>query len=674
VVFADISGFTALAERLDPEAVRNLMNSCFEHLVPVIEKYEGTVDKFVGDAVMALFGAPLAHENDAERALRASLEMVEALAKFNAEHRLDLGLHFGINTGEVIAGEIGSQGRRDYSVMGDAVNLAARLEDVSQRGEILVGPDTHRMTAALFEFETLPTITLKGKSEPIVVHRLSGLRSTPATTRGIRGLRSPLVGRDVELARLGVVLRSLRDGTGGVVAVTGEAGLGKSRLIAELRQSEGRGITWAEGRALSHTTRMSYWTARDILISLLELTPDTPPHDIKLILRGGVRQILPEKADEVYAYLATFMGLPEDEVIAGHTSYLAGGVLKKRIREAFRDYVAARASERPLAVVWEDLHWADSSSLDLLREVLPLGGRMPCLLILAFRPEGSINQILDVSIPPSTPKYEVVKLEPLHRLECESLVQNLLKIENLHDTTLKLILDRAEGNPFYLEELLRALIDANAVVVRDGHAFATRPIEQMDIPNTLQGVLMARIDRLPLESKQALQTASVIGRVFQLKVLERLYSTPTAGDGLHAHLDVLERREFVHPRNGPEIAQGLAAQEYIFKHVVTQSVAYNCLLIARRKQIHRAAGEAMEALFPDRIGELAVTLAHHFEMAGAVDRALHYLALAAERAKNIYSNTEAIALYEKAIDQVNKLLVRIAGRPASGTRWPLNFT
>jgi len=231
---------------------------CNTLLVPVVEKYGGVVDKFVGDAIMALFGAPVARENDAERALRAALEMIDALAVFSAHHDTDLGMHIGINTGLVIAGGIGSEGRQQYSVMGDTVNLAARLEDASERGEILVGPGTHRLTASLFDFEALPPIQVKGKAEPVVVHRLISLKAVPGPVRGIAGLRSPLVGRDAEMQRLQSALRDLSAGKGGVIAITGEAGLGKSRLVAELRRSPPADVLWAEGRAQSYTEGMSY--------------------------------------------------------------------------------------------------------------------------------------------------------------------------------------------------------------------------------------------------------------------------------------------------------------------------------------------------------------------------------------------------------------------------------
>src|SRR5438552_6291002 len=237
ILFSDVSGFTALAEQKDPEEVRALMNACFESLVPIVEKYGGTIDKFIGDEIMALFGAPTAHEDDPERALRAGLEMMDAIAAFNRVHKTQLNLHIGINSGPVIAGQIGTENHRDYSVMGDAVNLAARLEDASSSGEIFVGPNTYRQTAHAFEFEEIPPLRLKGKEAPVQVHRLIRAKTKAKSRRGIAGLPTQLVGRDSELDRVKGAFQLLERGHGGIYAVLGEAGVGKSRLIAEARAS-----------------------------------------------------------------------------------------------------------------------------------------------------------------------------------------------------------------------------------------------------------------------------------------------------------------------------------------------------------------------------------------------------------------------------------------------------
>ncbi len=653
VMFADISGFTALAETMDPEAVRDLMNTCFEQLVPVIQKYEGTVDKFIGDGVMVLFGAPLAHENDPERALRAALEMMGALAAFNAQHRTDLDIHFGVNTGLVIAGGIGTRERQEYSVMGDAVNLAARLEDASEPGEILVGPDTHRLTAPLFDFETLPPIRVKGRSELLVVYRLLGLRAAPSSVRGIEGLSSPLVGRGSELLQLQTALRVLQEGRGGKVAIVGEAGLGKSRLVAEVRQSLNGNLAWVEGRCLAHTQGMGYWVARDVLCGLLGVNADTPAATLGGALYHSVAQLFPEHEADSYPYLALVLGIPLDALdttMTERVKYLEAATLQRRIHEAFREYVRRQAMEQPLVLVWEDLHWADPSSLHLLEALLSLTDQAPLLLLLALRLGG--GRVEPFHLRATTTygqRYQVIELEPLTHDDGTQLVHNLLKIEDLPEETRELILDRAGGNPFYIEELLRSLIDAGVVILRGDRAIATHAISELDVPDTLQGVIMARIDRLMPRVKRTLQTAAVIGRVFQRRVLAYLLDPETANGRLDTTLEELRGHEFIRVRVA-DTWDGVEEQEYIFKHTLTQETAYHSLLITQRKGLHKQAGEAYEALFADRRDELMPTLGYHFEKAEVNDKAFRYFAQAGERAKATYANEEAIRYFRTALE------------------------
>ena len=334
ILFADISGFTSLAERMDPETVRDLMNSCFEELVPIIARYEGTVDKFTGDGVMALFGAPVAHEDDAQRALRAALDMREAVEEFAAERDLELGVHFGANTGLVIAGGIGSRERQEYSVMGDAVNLARRLEEASARDEILVGPDTHRLTQAIFEFDALTPVHVKGKEEPVSVHKLLAPRAAPARERGIPGLVSPLVGREAELLALSEALESLRAGVGGVVTVVGEAGLGKSRLVAELREKQLEGpaagwVHWVEGRCLSYGSSIAYLVWLEVVRRLLGVRGEDPPAHAVEVLRARLRALSPDGFDQFLPFLGQLMELPLEPADADRLTELGGERLKE---------------------------------------------------------------------------------------------------------------------------------------------------------------------------------------------------------------------------------------------------------------------------------------------------------------------------------------------------------
>jgi class 3 adenylate cyclase/tetratricopeptide (TPR) repeat protein len=647
IVFADVSGFTALSEKLDPEKVRELTNACFECLVPIVQKYGGTVDKFIGDEIMALFGAPVAHEDDAERALRAALEMMDEIAVFNRKYVTELGLHLGINTGLVVAGQVGAGAHRNYSVMGDAVNLAARLEDASSTGEIFVGPVTYRQTRPLFDFEALPPLSLKGKGALVQVYRLLGAKATPEPTRGIGGLRAPLIGRDEELEQIGNAMAELARGNGSALAIVGEAGLGKSRLVAEARSYLPANTVRAEGRALSFTAGMSYWLAREIVLSLLGVSAEAEQAEIVGSLQSTVDVYGPS---EVYPYLARLLELPMESPMEDRVKFLSAETLQTRILEALGDYVRSRAKHLPLVLIWEDLHWCDPSSWQVLKTLLPLSAEVPLLLLCVARPDD--NRLSEIFREAKYPCH-TIELSPLTRKESGSLVQQLLHLENFPDRMREVVLNRAEGNPFFLEELLRSLIDTGVLTLREGRAIPTREIDTVEIPDTLQGVLAARIDCLQQNNKQALQRASVIGRIFQQRVLAHLYNNQK-GVGLDASLRELQRREFIQSREqqASETA-GLEEDEYIFKHAITHDVAYSSILLARRKELHRLAAEAIQTLFPDRLDELSATLGYHFEKAEVAEQAAFHLGRAAERAKATFANAEAIGFYESAIRQIS---------------------
>lgn len=649
VMFADVSGFTQLASDLDPEEVRNLMNRCFDHLVPAVARYEGTVDKFVGDAIVALFGAPVAHEDDPVRALLAARDMQAALMEFNRLQGMDLTLHFGINTGPVVAGHVGALDRQDYSVMGDAVNIAARLEDLSEPGEILVGHDTFRLTRVVFDYEPLPDVRVKGKDDPIRVYRLGGARSRPADARRVAvGSESPIVGRADELARLGGAIARLERGSGGRIAIVAEAGLGKSRLVAEARRSTGAGVRWAEGRGLSYAQGLSFGVARELLCSLLGVRDDEPPAEFAHSLEEAVRAVAEGDADEITPYLARLFDLElEDERMADKVRHLSGGMLRQRIGAAFRDILRRSARRQPTVIVWEDLHWADASSIDLLESLSELPDEEPLLAMLVFRPEA--GRVLDLHrrlAERHGEGYEVVDLTPLGEDESRALVDGYLQSGALPPPTRARILAKAEGNPFFLEQLVHSLDESGA-----GDA------EPLDIPDTVQGVIAARIDRLPVADKRALQAASVIGRIFQRQVLRRLIGDAGRED-LEISLGELARRAFVRPRErGTAAAPGIAEiVEYIFKHVITHEVSYGTLLLARRRELHRRTGEAVEALFPEQREELAGTLGFHFQRAGEHARAAEHLLKAGDRAKAQYANEEALGFYRAAREEIVRLL------------------
>lgn len=648
IMFADTSGFTALSEARDAEYVRNLMNDCFEQLVPVVEAHGGTIDKFIGDAIMALFGAPIAREDDAARALNAALSMLEKLDEFNRAKGVEVGLHFGINTGQVVAGEIGSAGRRDYSVIGDAVNVAARLQDLSKRGEIFVGPETHRLTRNEFDFEALDAIALKGREAPVPIFRLIGHKTRTSVNPHTSLFDTPMVGREDELEVLVQAATKLREeGAGAAILIAGDAGVGKSRLVAETRLALEPALFWVQGRAQSYAQNASYATERAILLQLLGASIDTEPADLARMLLARCHALLANVAEETYAHLAAIVGLPPDDIALRYTQSVTAEALKPRIAQAFLRFTKACGGDKPLALCFEDVHWVDQISVELIRYLAHASAQQGVLLILTSRSEA----LSELGLGDESLALETLRLDPLGPTTSANLMRNFLGSEELPADTLKFLHERAEGNPFFLEELLRSLVETGTLTVEDGQAVLRPAISNSAIPTTLQGIIMARLDRLPATSKATLQTASVIGRTFLLRLLAYVHDGGEAQSArLHDRLKLLEDREFVRSNALREFDQ--AEREYAFHHAVTQEVVYGSLLEKRRAQIHRSIAETIESYFGDRSDEFASALALHFRHAGEQRKAAQYYLLAARRASTVLAFDEARTCYVGALEQL----------------------
>ncbi|HUQ14026.1 MAG TPA: adenylate/guanylate cyclase domain-containing protein [Novosphingobium sp.] len=648
VMFADTSGFTAMSEARDAEYVRNLMNDCFEQLVPVVEAHGGTIDKFIGDAIMALFGAPIAREDDATRALNAALAMLEKLDAFNRANGVEVGLHFGINTGEVIAGEIGSAGRRDYSVIGDAVNVAARLQDLSKRGEIFVGPETHRLARNEFDFEALDAIPLKGREAAVPIFRLIGHKSPTYLSPNASSFDTPMVGRETELRVLVEAASKLcAGGAGSAILIAGDAGVGKSRLIGETRLTVEPDLFWVQGRAQSYAQNASYATERTILLHLIGATIDTDPADLARMLLDECRARIADLAEETYAHLAAIVGLVPDEIALRFTQSVSAEALKPRIAQAFLRFVKASRGGKPLALCFEDVHWLDPVSVQLIRHLIDAAAAQGVLLILTSRSEALSELGLDRGDLP----LQTLRLNPLDTSTSANLMRNFLKCETLPPESLEFLHERSEGNPFFLEELLRSLVETGALAVEDGRLVSQPTMSATAIPTTLQGIIMARVDRLPGGSKSTLQTASVIGRSFLLRLLAFVHEGGQVQPAkLHDQLMLLEDREFVHKNTAYQLDQADSA--YVFHHAVTQEVVYGSLLEKRRAQIHRAIAETIESYFGDRSEEFAPALALHFRHAGEPRKAAQYYLLAARRASVVFAYEEARNCYVNALEQL----------------------
>ena len=652
VVFADISGFTELVERLDPEVVASFLNDCMKELIDAVYQCEGMVNQIIGDCVMAVFGAPIALEDDAERALRAALAMRERLEAINKrwldQLKEPLALHTGISSGMVVATNVGSDLRMSYHIIGDSVNVASRLQGVAASGQIVVSQSTYRLTSGSFDFRPLEPVCVKGKKEPLTVFELIEAKSQPGKIRGLEGLTAPLVGREWECKVITKAIAATTSGQGTMVLVYGDAGVGKSRLLEEVRSCDLTGCAWLEARSFASTQTLSYAPILDLLRQQIQIADKQGIEEQQTALRLYVTDNFPAES-QVYSILAQVLALPLAESDAELIKTLTGEEFRARFFAIVEQRLLSLAEKQPLVLVFEDLHWADESSIDLLAYVLPLIKRTRFSFIglsrSRQRPVSFWNKLAPV-LEECRENLVEVPLQSLSVEESRTLMNHLLGGDYLPEPVAAEILDKSEGNPFFLEEVLRSLIERGGLVLEEKRWMATPLTGTLQVPDTLQGVLLARLDRLSVELKQVTQKAAVIGRIFHYRVLERLTN---ASNSLRGQLASLEALDLVHEgRRLPEL-------EFIFRHALTQEVAYQTLLTPARKELHRQVGDALEWLFRDRLDEFAGVLAYHFFSAESWQKALDYSIRSGDAAFRVCAYAEARDHYGRALECLKSL-------------------
>ena len=640
VLFADVANFTAMSEELDPEEVHQIMDGCFRILMDEIHKYEGTINQFTGDGVMALFGAPVAHEDHAQRACYAALLIQNTLSDYGEKLKKDRGIDFkmriGLNSGPVVVGSIGDDLRMDYTAIGDTINLASRMETTAKPGTVLVSGFTHKLVRDYFKFESLGKIQVKGKELPQEAYEL--LATSEVKTRieaaAVAGL-TKFVGRRREMEALQEALERTRSGSGQVVGIGGEAGVGKSRLILEMRKmfpKEEYG--YLEGRCLHYGSSMAYLPMLDILRSYFEIKEGEQESLIKKKMKEKIFE-LDEKLKTVIPPFQELLSLKvEDEAYIK----LEPKQKREKIFEAMRDLFIRESQNKPLVLVFEDLHWIDKTSEEFLDYFIGWLANTPILLIILYRPEYTHRWA-------SRSYYNNVRVDQLSIPTSAELVQSILREGEVVPELSNLILGKAAGNPLFMEELTHSLLENGSIQKKDHQYSLSRRPSDIQVPDTIQGIIAARIDRLDESLKRIMHVASVIGREFAFRILQAI--TEMKGE-LKSHLLNLQGLELIYEKRlFPEL-------EYIFKHALTQEVAYNSLLLKRRKEIHEKIGRAIEEIYPDRLEEFYEMLGYHYSKSDNLDRAYQYLKLSGNKAMKAYSNLEAFHFYKDAINMLKQ--------------------
>ncbi|MDO8475150.1 MAG: adenylate/guanylate cyclase domain-containing protein [Candidatus Rokubacteria bacterium] len=636
VLFTDVAGFTPLAEKLDPEDVHRIMDRCFEVITAEVHRFEGTINQYTGDGVMALFGAPIAHEDGPRRAVHAALGIQRALRDYGEELKAqggpELQMRIGINTGLVVVGRIGDDLRMDYTAVGDTTNLAARMQQVARPGSVVVTEATHRVISSFFETLDLSEVSVKGhapvRAWEVLRPRLRRSRFEASVERGL----TPLVGRVHEVATLLERFTEVKAGRGQVVFISGDAGIGKSRLLLEFRRrmaEAGEAVTWLEGQCISFGQSIPFLPLLDQLRENFSIEEFDGEPEIIAKVEHGMRRM--GQLEAYIPYVRYLLSVdPGDPAVAA----MDAPARRKGVLEAMRALALRGASIRPIVFVFEDLHWIDASTEEYLNSLMGSVAGAPIMVLMTYRVGYN---------PPfgSRSFYTTLALHTLSEAEALDMAGLVLGTDQFPVELKAALLDKAEGVPLFVEEVAKTLLDLGVLRRENGGLRMVKGVGEVSVPETIHDIIMARLDRLGDDGKRTVQLASVIGRQFLKRLLERIAGLTGKLEGL---LQELKALEIIYE-------QGLLPEPaYIFKHAVIQDVAYSSLLKERRRELHRAVGGAIEELYPDRLADHYQELAHHFVSGEDWPKAFEFLVRSGDRAKDAFANQSALDAYAKALD------------------------
>ena len=632
VLFADVANYTSISENIDPEEVHQIMDGCFKILMDEIHRYEGTINQFTGDGVMALFGAPVAHEDHAQRACAAAVSIQKAMGEYGEKIKKKTGTDFtmriGLNSGPVIVGSIGDDLRMDYTAVGDTTNLAARIQQSTNPREVWVSQETRNIIRDYFQDEPVGKIQLKGKSRPQPTYRVIAKRPGVRTRFEavlMRGI-TEFVGRGPEMEALQAAFKKAKNGDAQIVDVVGEAGVGKSRLVYEFRETLGNDATFLSGVSIHYGRNISFLPVVDVVKGAFGIAEGMTEEDVSKCIEekatGGLAPMIP--------FYRNLLSLKVDDSIL---DFLDTEGRKFATFEAVKELLFTISENKPLVLFLDDAHWMDKISEELFTYFSRSFVKKPILMIANYRPEGALAWAQGAH-------YQRLGLETLSDNSSIRLMRNILGGVALESNLEKKLIERASGNPFFVEETVRELLDRGELVKKGDTYVSVQPIDKLEVPRTIQGVLAARMDRLSEDLKKTIQVASVIGRDFAFRLLK---NTMELGDELRAHLTNLVGLEILYEKVlYPEL-------EYIFKHALTQEVAYESLLKQRRKELHGRIAQAIEEIYSHQLEAHYELLAYHYERSGNQNKAIDYLILAGEKSNQHGAAQTASDFFEKAL-------------------------
>jgi len=658
VLFADLSGFTSMSEKLDPEDVTTVMNECLQIMGDTVTAYGGYIDKFIGDCIMALFGAPITHENDPELAIRAALDMRHKIEEYNKKLPVKLekplGLHIGINTGLVVAGKMGSDARMDYTVMGDTVNLASRLESNALVGQIFVSSRTYNQAKHLFEFIEKEPISVKGKVEPVGVYevvRVLDISEIKASSVS----ELPLVGRIKEIESLSSSVKRLQEGEGQSLFLISDPGFGKSRVQVELKNRfKKEDIQIIEGRCLSYGKNSPYHTFSEIFkrifaiehddmaVSIVEKLSDGLP-----LLVGEDRSFLTDEAKKGVVFIGKLLGVELSSIYDIPLGDMSPQEIHTSTIRSISWFFSALGRRKATVLSIEDTHNADSATIEAIASLISVSKSSPLMLLLMIRPDksSSVMKLLPLARRVLGDRSIEVSFERLNRDECESLVKYLLGAEKLPKELMELVGLRSDGNPLFLQEIVRSLLEQKAIAKEGENIIIKKDLSTTELPNSIAGLIIARFDNLTPLEKEIISKASVLGYTFSRRLIEAIMDGEDIGGALES---LIESEMIFESQSFPEII-------YSFHTTFIQEAVYDTLLLKRRQSLHKEAAETIRNVFGERLQDYIESLATHYLEAGDMKNAYDFTIRSGQKAKAVYANEVAAKFYEQAIDISSKL-------------------